>query len=274
MDNTRRRWPTSASGPAPTDIAVSDIKRLGIVSRDYNDTFPNGRRDFSHALPSVLQLLDQSSCDAVVFSMYTIIPGQSPAIASVLDSLTSIKVIFAQEFEDGERRRALRNLVYYRSGTNWLAHEMHQKFGSLRGQPRTALPRFISGELPTRILGRCCALLCGELNGLRYSKKKGAIEDTAGFMAAIPDDVTLVVNPGHDRMTRFEMRLKRRFLSRGRWVVSVWNKGKANRDGKCRDGARPAWDVYYDGSPMTDAVRIIPNPLKLEVGVLDLDAKL
>jgi hypothetical protein len=33
-----------------------NIKKIGIVSRNYRCKFPNGRRDFSYALPEVLKL--------------------------------------------------------------------------------------------------------------------------------------------------------------------------------------------------------------------------
>ena len=271
MKKAQGHNPMMAAIKAASNIPTFNFKKLGIVSRDYRHAFPNNRRDFSHSLPAVLGLLDKELCDAVVFSMYSIIPRNGYSVASKLDGLNSIKAIFIEEFADGPKRAKLRNIVYYRARSQWRSCELHQQFGSLSTQPKHVLSRFVADELPNkRLVGSCCVILCGELNGIKYSKVRREAEDTFGLMAALPDDVNLVVNPMHDRMTRFEMPLKRRFLSKGRWVVSVWNKGKMDGNGKIRDGDRPAWDVYYDGKQKNDAVEIIPNDLNLEIGVLEL----
>lgn len=42
----------------------------------------------------------------------------------------------------------------------------------------------------------------------------------------------IILNPVHDKMTRFEMKLKRRFLPKNnRLVISVWNKEKFQLSG-------------------------------------------
>lgn len=86
---------------------------------------------------------------------------------------------------------------------------------------------FVQYEIPQRIFGNSISLLCGETNIVKYSKEKKKIIDIFKLNAAIPDYVQIILNPIHDRMTRFEMKLKRQFLSENnRWVISVWNKGK------------------------------------------------
>ena len=264
-----QRLGTAAVGARP-NIPAFNFRRLGIVSRDYHHTFPNNRRDFSYSLPSVLRLLDEEGCDAVVFSMYSIIPRKGFSVANKLEGLNSIRAVFIEEYKDGPKRAWLRNVVYFRKATRWRSFEIHQKFGALGRLPKDVAPRFVAEEMPGRLMGGCCVILCGEINGLKYSRKSKSVEDAFGLMAAIPANVRLAINPVHDRMTRFEMRLKRRFLSKGRWVVSVWNKGKVHSDGKMRDGDRPAWDVYYDGEPRNDAVKAVHNELNLEIGLLDL----
>lgn len=70
-------------------------------------------------------------------------------------------------------------------------------------------------------------------------------------------------------MSRFEMMLKRRFLSEGgRWVISVWNRGKRDKHGRTRDGASPPWTVFYDG----EAVHVtkITNSLGVDIGYLEV----
>ncbi|PIU55320.1 MAG: hypothetical protein COS89_07690 [Deltaproteobacteria bacterium CG07_land_8_20_14_0_80_38_7] len=74
-------------------------------------------------------------------------------------------------------------------------------------------------------------------------------------------------------MTRFEMKLKRQFLSENkRWVISVWNKGKQDKNGKVKDGPDPAWTVFYNGNEKK--VSSIQNNLNLEIGVLDIKTAL
>ena len=64
------------------------------------------------------------------------------------------------------------------------------------------------------------------------------------------------------------MKLKRQFLSEnGRWVISVWNKGKKDKNGKVRDGFNPAWTVFHNGKEKK--VDLIPNQLGVEIGILD-----
>ena len=144
-----------------------------------------------------------------------------------------------------------------------------QKFATLNGMKTSALADFVRNEMPGRMLGNCGVLLCGETNGVRYSPEHHRVSDTYGLRQAFPADVQVILNPIHDRMTRFEMKDKRRFLSAdGRWVVSVWNKGKRFKDGKTRDGDGPPWAVYHDG--VEQHLKRIENPYDVEIGVLEM----
>ena len=72
-------------------------------------------------------------------------------------------------------------------------------------------------------------------------------------------------------MTRFEMNLKRKFLSEnGRWTVSIWNKGKTDKRGITKDGGHPAWKIFHNDKEQT--IEQIPNQLNLEVGILELSS--
>ena len=131
------------------------------------------------------------------------------------------------------------------------------------------IDNFVEDEVPKRVMGNCCVLLCGETNGVKYSKQDKRIHDTFGLREAIPHEASVIMNPIHDRMTRFEMKLKRQFLSENnRWVISVWNKGKQDKNGKTRDGNGPAWTVFNDGN-LIDVPRI-PNEFAVEIGAVDI----
>lgn len=245
------------------------ITKLGIVSRDYRSKYQNGYRDFSHTLPNVLELLDDQGCDAALFSLFSIVPRNTFDIRTILNKLKNIKAVFIEEFEDKDNRSAIRYVVYYRDQERWEEYEFRQQFGSLSDMSQAAMFDFVKKEMPKRILGNCCVLLCGETNGVKYSPKDKNVNDTFGLRSAIPEATKIILNPIHDRMTRFEMKLKREFLSKnGRWVISVWNKGKVDSNGKTRDGQNPAWTVFYDG--MEKFIEPIPNHLGVEVGILDV----
>jgi len=253
-----------------------NIKKIGIVSRDYRCKFPNGRRDFSYALPEVLKLLDDKGCDAAILSLFSIIPQKSRGLRKVLIRLRlkGIRAIFLEEFQDRpnkrpqkKQRKSKRYVVYHRSNGRWLEYEFHQQFGSITDYPHSKILSFVSDHMPKRILGNCCVLLCGESNVVKYSPKDKKVHDPFGIRAVIPQKTNIILNPVHDRMTRFEMKLKRGFLStRGRWVISVWNKGKEDKNGNVKDGSGPAWTVFHNG--VSNDVDLIPNPFGIEIGIL------
>lgn len=68
------------------------------------------------------------------------------------------------------------------------------------------------------------------------------------------------------------MKLKRRFLSEhGRWVVSVWNKGRLNKKtGEPLIELGGPWTVYHDGREVM--IPSLDNPFGVEIGVVTFDA--
>lgn len=272
--------------PAPVSRAgvVPHLKtsKIGIVSRDYSRKDSNGFRDFSKAFPEILKLLDQKGCDTVLFSLYSIVPRKSFQPLRRFKA-HNIKSVLYEELSRHGKKGKLKKLgkkkkgnyvVLHRKDHQWSKYVLQQQFGSLKGMKKGVISRFIS-EMPTRrVLGNSCILLCGESNGVKYSPKDKEVHDVFGLRKAIPKEVTIILNPVHDRMTRHEMNKKRAFLSqRGCWVVSVWNKGKKFK-GKTRDGKNPAWTVFHNGKDCTkNMVKRVENPFKenrvgIEIGIL------
>jgi len=246
-----------------------NICKVGIVTRDYQKKFANGYKDFSNTLLQVLKILDGQGCDAVLFSLFSIIPREGYDPRCAFNDLKNIKSILLEEFQDGNSRTAGRYVIYYRTASGWEEYEFYQVFGTITGMPENKILDFVQKEIPKRILGNCCVLLCGETNGVKYSQGDRKIHDTFGLRKAIPLNVNVVLNPIHDRMTRFEMKLKRQFLSENnRWVISVWNKGKQDKNGKTRDGNGPAWTAFHNGKELN--VPGIQNDLGVEIGVLNV----
>jgi hypothetical protein len=247
-----------------------NITKLGIVSRDYRHTYENGYRDFGHVLPDVLNMLDDQGCDAVLFSLFSIVKRESYDTMINLNGLENIRAVFLEEFQDGEPRERGRYVVYHRTKQGWREYEFYQTFATITGMSRAAIASFVEDEVLKRILGNCFVLLCGETNGVKYSPDEKTVKDTFGLRAAIPEQASIILNPIHDRMTRFEMKLKKKFLSENhRWVISVWNKGKEDKNGKVKDGSSPAWTVFHNGKEM--AIDTIENKHGLEVGILGFE---
>jgi hypothetical protein len=79
---------------------------------------------------------------------------------------------------------------------------------------------------------------------------------------------SVILNPVHSKMTRYEMPWKRELYSRGgRTMVSVWN-------GSGQHESSPPWQIYRDGKDVTGSVREMPSPVPgrpdIRIGVLDV----
>jgi hypothetical protein len=266
-DGSAKQIKSEKANTAP----ILSITKLGVVSRDYQHKFKNGFRDFSSALPDILKLIDDKGCDAVLFSLFSIVPREFYDPIAAFKGLKNVKAVFLEEFQDRNKTRdAGRYVVHHRTSKIWAKYEFTQVFGTLTGMAQKDIDDFVKNEMSMRVLGNCCVLLCGESNGVKYSPKDRKVHDPFGLRKTIPKQTTIILNPIHDRMTRFEMKLKRKFLSEeGRWVVSVWNKGKKDKNGAVRDGDAPAWTAYYNGQEISISP-IEHSFQKIEIGILNV----
>lgn len=259
---------------------IVNIQRLGIVSHDYRCKEKNNYRDFSDTFVPILSFLDNKNCDSVLFSLFTIIQREDFDIIQILNNfnnLTNIKAVFIEEYhEDGNERTAGDYVIYSKEINKWKEYRITQKFGTLQYTKKfrnTIIEPFKEEIKSQRLLGNFTVLLCGETNIVKYSKESKKINDEFKFVNILPPKTEVILNPIHDRMTRFEIKLKRKFLSEhNRWVVSVWNKGKADKNGKIRDGKKPAWAVYHNGKEkdIESIEHKIPNKTNIEIGLLVL----
>jgi hypothetical protein len=257
-----------------TDIPLLNVTKVGIISRNYSYVYDNGHRDFSYSMPDVLKFLDNKECDTAIFSLFSINCRNEFSVLDVLKKLglKHIKTVLLEEFKDGTQRQGVDFgfgfVVFYLTAQGWKEYRLKQKFGTLKGMKKGEINDFVKEEMPNRFLGNFCVLLCGEINGVKYSKKDKKVNDNFGLRESIPNKVKIILNPTHDRMIRHEMPCKKKFLSEnGRWVISVWNKGKVYKDGKVRKELNPAWSVFYDGKEK--AVDLIQNKFGVEIGILD-----
>jgi len=235
-----------------------NVTRLGIVARSYSD----GHKDFSHAMPAILRLLDGERCDAALFSMDSIARQDSYDPWAGLGELRHVRTLFLEE-QGGDA------VVYHRASQVQSESPFTQAFGRLKELSQSQIRGFVTDKIPKRVMGNCCLLLCGEINGVvcSHKDKPWKVHDVHGLMCKIPDSVDVILNPAHYRMIRPEMKLKRQFLSaKGRWSVSVWNKGKLF-GGRTLDGTKPPWAVFCNQEEREVRAR---TEFDVEIGVLDL----
>lgn len=264
------------------DIHVS---RVALISHDYSKRQGRarkdalGRFDFSGVMTRVLRTVDKKKVDTAVFSLFTIhgSPGDAQALSP--DDCSTLRVVALEVYggahskmsppDDVKRRGANEFIVFVREGKTWTPFACFQQaFGKRVG---VDIPGFVRHELPRRVCGDIAFLLCGEINALKYVPANKRVEDVDGVLTGL-GELKAIFNPIHDKMTRFEMRLKQEHLSRnGRYVLSTWNKGKRNIAGNTTDGPSPAWRVFHNG------ILVFPEPLHndlgIEIGVIEVKGR-
>lgn len=250
------------------------LNKIGLVSRDYNYRF-GSTRDFELLFDDILSMLDKKGCDTVLFSLYTLINGVNMNIRLSRLNLSNIKVVLWEKFTDGQERKPIEFNINYRKNNKWYDRKFTQIFSSLSSiksrNLKATIKLFKDKIITERCIGNACVFLCGEINGVKYNKTHKRIDDIFNVRRAIPPNIQLILNPTHDKMTRFEMNLKRKFLSaNGRVVLSVWNKGKIFNGGKRRDGKAPAWKVFRNGNEYSVKPIQLPSSLRnfpIEIGI-------
>jgi len=268
----------SLNNPKSLNESTFNISKLGIVARDYSEL--NGNSDFSTSIFEILDYLDSQKCDSVLFSLFTIL-DKNTITSKMLNSkkYQNLKSIFIEEFKyENKDRIANFFKIYQNLGNDWSNYEIIQKFGKLKYTKKfnvEIISPFMKEVKTNRITGNALVLLCGETNIVKYSKETKKIEDKFNLINQIPDTVKFILNPIHDKMIRFEMKLKRQFLSKdNKVVVSVWNKGKTFANGKTRDGLTPPWTIFYNEIEILvnkENVNLSKNNSRIDIGIIDIE---
>ncbi len=254
------------------------LNKIGIVARDY--MIASGNSDFSTDIITILKKLDDEGCDGVLFSLYTILKDNNDILQRLNNlKFNNLKGVFIEEFEWSQEGKSktpeFKNQIikiYHLEKNEWQVCCVKQLFGSLKDINEEGRRAFVKNLSTERSFGNISLIICGETNIAKYSSKQTNINDIYNVLNAIPDSTKLILNPIHDKMTRHEMKKKRCYLSsKGRFVISVWNKGKVNKDGKTRDGDNPPWTVFYNGQELgVSSIDISGiNDKTIEVGILD-----
>lgn len=255
------------------------LSKIGIISRDYRAS--NGNSDFSKSFDEILNYCDSKGCDSVVFSLYTLLEKNKIDI-NKLNRLKNIDAIFIEEFKyEKNESIAGQNKIYYKKDGYWDYREYTQKFGTLKYTNKfkeVVVAPFLKEIADVRSFGNCAVMLCGETNVVKYYRKEKEVrDDDSKLFNHLPLASKIILNPIHDRMTRHEMKKKRQFLSSNdRIVISVWNKGKTDKNGKTRDGKNEPWTIFKNGKELELKREILEidkfeNQDQIEIGILDVN---
>lgn len=246
-----------------------DIKQLALISHDYqfktlqSKADSEKRYDFSGVFADVLRDIDSWDCDTALFALFTLIGSEQDVLEKLPKDPTHLKNVLVEVYTNPAQDA--RYSVFTRTGNAWHLYCFQQKFGSR--SYKVDIDQFVREIVPERVMGNVAVLICGEINALKYSPGRKCVEDPNELMSRL-SLVKIILNPIHDKMTRFEMKLKQQYLSQGeRWLISVWNKGKKDSAGKTKDG-KYAWRVFYNGKEQY--VEKVENTLGLEIGILDV----
>ncbi len=144
----------STLGTKTEPVPRLTVRKLGIVSRDYNHKFPNGLRDFSATFSRALRALDEKRCDTVLFSPWSIIPRKTFDPLRSLQGLRYVRSVLYEEFRDGQKSSVVRNVVFHRRRNKWRQYELPgggfpKLRGSLKAKKRK-VHRFTRKVLPGR----------------------------------------------------------------------------------------------------------------------------
>lgn len=252
------------------------LYKLGLVTRDYNLVAPNGCRDFSRDFESILKYLDEHHCDSGIFSLYSLSHGYQDQVVPILTKLQHLQCVLIEYFDDDigtNKRSNTQNVLYLKTHDDWQPYLCNKRFGSLSTREKQKTFELLSAVTTERTFGNATVLICGESNIVRYQQKEKQVVDRHQYLSLHDADTQVILNPLHDKMLRYEMSLKREFLSQnGRTIISLWNKGKQLSSGRQFTEKCPAWSIYHDGTElhMPCVQHGIENTINLEIGILTL----
>jgi hypothetical protein len=257
-----------ATGPIAQPAAnstVGHIRKVALVSHDYNVADDCGRYDYSRHFTRINKLCDEQGCDTILYALYawdqdSAVPRNHDVIFGGLRYVQRVILEVGQPEPQGIDH----NEVWFRGRQAPLV--THQHFGK-SSEPANSKQAFID-DLRARRVADGLLVLCGETN-IAKMVHHSDFSDPFHFTDRLTEmNIGPILNPIHDDMTRYEMKMKRCHYSHGsRTVISVWNQGRGS------ESPLP-WTVFHDGTERTEAVEESQRPFSdrpdIRIGVLDL----
>lgn len=249
----------------PPQPITTEIKKIALVAHDYNVPDSRGLYDYSEHFAQINKICDQEGCDTILYALYTW-DTRSPVSRthdSIFEGLRNVQRIVLEVGQPPNR---------YDHVETWVRGQQepllaHQRFAT--SDSSTSAKQHFIDDLASRQVGTASLVICGETNIVQLKRASKTFDDWLGFCRRLDALKTRVIlNPIHDYMTRYEMRVKRSFYSQGgRTVISVWNRGRG------KESWLP-WTVFHNGQELTSRVQELKTPFAerpdIRIGVLEL----
>lgn len=253
----------AADEPAPFEFAP---RKVALAAVDWSamprETDPTRTRTcgFEPFLTDVANAADAEGCDTVVYALWSYDLSRMKPLDEALVFGTTTKVQTAVlEVLDGQDAR----IEVWRRGAP--PHSFRQRF-TRSTSPASSKQAFMDG-LPARTFGSTLIMACGETNIVSTRRASDDIDDPYGFTAWLEKNhPALVLNPSHSYMRRYEMTTKRALYSKGRTLLTVWNRGY-----KPPEAEKP-WRAFVNGADRTDEIVELPfaKSREIRVGVFEV----
>ncbi len=229
------------------------IKKVAVVSHNYNLLNRYGHQDFSEHFSEINKICDIKTCDTILYSLFTW-DEKSPVPRNHQSIFSGLKNVRCIILEVGNQKSVRKVVEVWLKG-NDSPKLIEQKFAKAKDSYEQQRD-FIS-DINKRVIGNGIVVVCGESNIVGYVPRDGSFKDNFEFNGILRSLSTqFVFNPLHDYMTRYEMKKKRAYYSReGRTVITVWNQGKRKGEG------RIPWTVFFNNKDITVMVKEIPIPI-------------
>ena len=211
-------------GPSPNPAALGSIRRVALVSHNYNVLDTRGFYDYSEHFARINRLCDARGCDTILYALYTW-DRDSPTSRDAESCFAEMAHVNRVILEVGSPESENFDHVEILQRGDREPRKVRQHFAA-SGDSGSRKSMFIE-ELDERTFGDALLVLCGETNIASTQRGTAEMSDPHNFVGRLRSmGIRLILNPIHDYMRRPEMREKRRRYSRaGATVVSVWNMG-------------------------------------------------
>jgi hypothetical protein len=243
------------------------IRKVAVVSHDYNLADSHGLYDYSEHFSRINKLCDEQGCDTILYALFTWDKDSEVARthSAIFDGLIHVHRVVLELWQEPGNPKYVE--VWQRDER--APAIVYQRFAA-SSDPDAYKQEFVA-DFPKRQFADSLLVVCGETNIASLVRATGEFNDPYRFADRLREiSVRVILNPIHDYMRRYEMREKRRHYSLGgRTVISVWNRGKG------KESALP-WTVFHDGEERTEAVRELPTPFPdrpdIRIGIVEVPA--
>jgi hypothetical protein len=257
-----------AAGPEftiyPSRIALvardSPIVRKQMSSVEAKSAVKRARWKYDSHIAKILDTCNTEGCDTIMFSPWTVKTITHGVLFPRSTNHSSVIL--------GVRSQSNGELVQIWVRSRRFPLEVCQVFVKSSDSDRAKI-EFVR-QLPSRVSGDAALIVCGESNIVRIPRGSKSAQDRFDVLQKLKKaKVRIVLNPVHTYMRRPEMALKRCALSKGRYVVSLWNRGFVRGS----ESRRP-WQIFHNQKDVTGRIRTVVNPIgqkfPLQIGVYDL----